>query len=574
MPTLLAGLIAPLLVSAGVSAAAAGIIALGIGYAITAVATYAVTALLVPKPEVPKPDDGKYNLKQSVPALTYALGRVKKGGDYVLLEEKDGFAYHITVLAGHAIKGFVTHYLHDEAITLSTDGAGTIVTPDHFKGNVRINTRQGADHETPYGVVTAALPSIWTNAHRGDGLSSVMMRVASVAQEDYQGTFPMGMPLHTAIIEGHNRIYDPRTLTRGYTQNLALFRLWHLTDQVGGKLSLDDMYLPDWANAANVCDQLVTNRTGDSEHRYWGGFWFRADNDPVQVGQLIDQAAELVVYERPDGLVGVHAGEYVAPDIRLTRADILSIQFDPNMRRSSSVIAVRGRYTAVPSYATADAAIYGNPYASDDQRSKTIENQAVQSHNHMARLQKLAYQRANAARISITVHFEAARLVPYRRFIQVHCPPFLNEAVIEITGRPTLSLTAMTYRLEGLEVTAGLYDFDATIDEGAPGSPALPIDRNPVPVPAGFSLAIITETVGGASVKKAKASWTAANPAFTYELTWQPTTGGVEQTVTSAPGASEVVTTGLADAVSYQFRVRTWSNGAPSDWTPYIIATT
>lgn len=574
MPTVIAGLIAPLLVSAGISAASAGLIALGIGYAVTAVATYAITTLLVPKPEVPKPDDGKYNLKQAVPPLTYALGRVKKGGDYVLLEESEGFAYHITVMAAHPIQGFVTHYLHDEPITLApADGA--ITSPEHFEGNVRINTRQGATVETAYGVVTAALPTIWTSAHRGDGLASVMMRVASVKQDDFQNVFPMGMPVHTAIFDGLNDIYDPRNGIRHFTRNLALHRLWHLTHPVGGKLQMSDMHLPDWENAAEVCDQEVTNRAGGIEHRYWGGFWFRADNDPVQVGLLLDQAAELVVYERPDGKIGVHAGEYVAPDIRLTRADILSIQLDPNLRRSSSVIAVRGRYTSqTAGFSTADAAIYGDPYATDDERTKTVENQAVQSHNHMARLQKLTYVRTNAKRVSLSAHFEAARLVPYRRFIRVHCPPFLNEAVVELTGRPTLSLTAMSYRLEGIVVPADLYAFDASTEEGTPGTPAQILPRGPIPVPTGFAVAIIEETVGGVLVNYGRGSWTFTDPTFTYELAWQPTAGGAEQSVNSIAPNTEVVTAALADAVTFRFRLRAWSGGASSAWTPYIIAST
>lgn len=70
----------------------------------------ALQSFLVEKPKVPKPDDGSYNLKQSVPSLAYVLGRVKKGGDYVFLEERGGIAFHIIVWAGHRINGFLAHY--------------------------------------------------------------------------------------------------------------------------------------------------------------------------------------------------------------------------------------------------------------------------------------------------------------------------------------------------------------------------------------------------------------------------------------------------------------------------------
>ena len=66
----------------------------------TLAATYAGVAygaallqgLLVEKPAIPKPEDGAYNLKHSVPSLPIVLGRRKKGSDYHTLEERNGTA--------------------------------------------------------------------------------------------------------------------------------------------------------------------------------------------------------------------------------------------------------------------------------------------------------------------------------------------------------------------------------------------------------------------------------------------------------------------------------------------------
>lgn len=526
------------------------------------------------KPETPKPEDGKYNLKQSVPPLTYVLGKVKKGGDYALLEETGGTAFHITVLAAHSINAFVQHYLHDEAVEIEGPG-GVVVSPSHFETRVGIRTRLGAAASTAYEHVVASFPSIWTVDHRGDGLATVALDVASVASEDFQTTFPSGMPLHTAIIEGHNGIYDPRTETYGYTENLALHRLWHLTHAVGGKLTMDDMYLPDWESAANISDEAVTNRTGGVEPRYHGGFWFRADNDPVAVGRIMDQAAELVIYERPDGLVGVHPGAFVEPDIRLTENDLISVNYDPNRRKASTVLAVRGRYTdPAKGYNTADAAIYGVPYPSDDERTKTVENQAVQRHNHMSRLQKLAYQRANAPRVTVKAHYEPAKNVPYRRFVRVHLPPKLDEAVIEIIGQPKLSLRYLTMEFEGIVVSPALYDFDADLEEGEPGANVIPIEPEDVPVPLDFNVTIITEDVGGgATAAFGEAVFTLQNSTFQYQVEWQPTGGGAVQSITGAAAEVTLRTGVLGDGVEYRFRARTWSAGARSEWTDYIILT-
>jgi hypothetical protein len=584
MPQALATALVPLLsnffLSIGVPGlafgAGLGAVALGASYLLIGGALLLANSLLsgqMQKPDAPKPEDGKYNLKQSVPPLVYVLGKVKKAGDYAFLEETGGTAYHITVWAAHHIKGFTEHWLQDELV--GVDSGGTVVTPAHFEGKVDIQTRHGDNASTAYPHFVAAFPSIWTAAHRGDGLATIGMAVKSVAAEDLQRVFPSGMPQHSAVGEGFDRLYDPRTGTVGYSTNIALFRYWHITSPVGGKLTHEDMYDPDWAHAADICDQTVLDRNGTAGKRYHGGLWFRANNDPVQIGRLMDQAAELVVYERPDGKIGVHAGEYVEPDVRLTANDLISVSFDTNKRRATNVLAVRGRYTDPDKgYNTADAAIYGNPYPTDDERTKTVDNQAVQWHNHIARLQKIAFIRANAERVRLVAHYEPAKKVPYRRFIRVHYPPRLTEAVIELTASPKLSLRNLTYEIEGIVIPgAALYAFNAATEEGAPGANVLPVERQDVPVPEGFDVTIESETVAGGDAYFGIATWDHLNDAFVYELEWQPTAGGAVQSVQSVPGNNEVRSLYLADDVEIRFRLRAWSSGTASAWTDYVIRT-
>ncbi|MBY3263880.1 hypothetical protein HFO15_19840 [Rhizobium laguerreae] len=533
---------------------------------------------LTPRPSVPKPEDGTYNLKQSVPSLPIVLGRVKKAGDYVFLEEKNGIAYHILVHAGHRIQGYFKHYLHDEAVTL--DGSGNVVSPGHFNddGNayVQITSRVGLPAETAYSDIVSAFSSIWSSSHRGDGLASVRLRCYTAPSKDYLKVYPNQMPEHSAVMDGM-LLYDPRTATTAFTKNLAIMRLWHLTSPYGGKLSLDDMYLPDWINAANVCDQSVTNKTGGTESRYYGGMWFRANSDPIEVGKTLDQAAELVVYERADGLIGVHAGEYVAPTITLTRDKIISFGLNANVDPATTVLAVRGRFTD-PSdlYNTNDAAIYGNPYVGEDtERTSTVDNVAVQSHNHIQRLQKLAYIRRNGARVSVTAHYDPDNDVAYHRFVRIQYAPKLSDAVIEITSKVTVSLRDMTVAFSGIVVPSGLYDFNATTEEGDPGSSIIIIPPSSAPVPINFDVVIQTEVVsGGSSAAYALATWDSVSASLTYELEWEKTSGSTgPQSVVSTAGETQVRSGYLADGTQYKFRLRTWSGGASSDWTDYEIRT-
>lgn len=554
---------------------------------------YYASTMFVEKPKVPKPEDGSYNLKQPVPSLPYVYGRVKKGGDYIFLEEAGGKAYHIIVWCGRRIQGFVKHYGHDNPLTL--DGAGNVTSHYTRKGEsfVNIQSRIGLNGETAYSDVVSAFSPAWTNDHRGDGLASIRMWAKTPKDKYYMEIFPNQMPEHTAIGDGM-LLYDPRKdstvggsgphrkwdhNTWEFSSNIALMRLDHLAQPFGGKLGYDRFYMPDWMHAANVCDQVVTNRTGGLELRYHGGMWFRANTDPVDVGRTLDEAGELVVYERNDGLIGVHAGEFVTPDVRLTQAHIFAIEVDKNKRLASTVLAVRGRYQSPSNhYNTEDAAIYGDPYGEIDEteRTKTFDNAAIQSHNHCQRKQKLTFIRANARRVTITANYSDAKNCAYRRFIRVHYPSRgLVEATIEITSTVSLDLRNMRVSFSGIVVPEDLYSFNAAIEEGTPGNAIPPIESGGVPVPSGFTVSVQNEVVtGGGTAAFLLGSWTALSDTLRYEMEYERTSGSTGiQSVFAADEQNFVRSGYLVDGQQYRVRLRAWGGGTPSDWTDYQLLT-
>lgn len=536
--------------------------------------------------EIPTSADGKFNQKSNVPSLTRVYGRVKKGSDYALLEERGGISYHALVWAGHRIEGFVTHYLHDHEVGVQPDGFVSTTPEGYFQGiSVNLEFQLGLDAETAWAVGVAIFPEIWTVDHRGDGLAKVFMRTWTTNEDTFADTFPDGMPIPTHVGDGA-LLYDPREGghdpddkdTWEFSRNLALIRLDHLTHPSGGKLTLANMYLPDWEAAADVCDEMVENRDEEEEPRYHGGLWYYHSADPVEIGRTIDQAGDLVVYTRADGLIGVHAGAFVTPDIRITEDDILEFTYAANRSVASTVLAVRGRYTdPTKVYNTVDAAIWGDPYTGDEtQRTKTIDNPVVQSHNHMQRLQKLAEIRANAPRVSLTIPYRAespSRMVAQRRFVAIHYPGRgLEEASVEIIGRPRLGLSGPTLSFEAIVVPSTLYDFDAATEEGDPTPDVDVVTPDGVPVPTGFDITIVLGTVaGGQTGAQGRASWDFVSNALSYELEYQPADESAPPaTVTSVPGQTVVDTPFLVAGVEYRFRLRTVSNGKRSDWTSYI----
>lgn len=569
------------LVTAAIIAGSAGAVAAGTATAIANLVVYGglFAASMIAKnnmkqkTSVPEQSDGTYSLKQSVPPLAFALGRAKKAGDYVLLESKDGTAHHVIVFAGNRCHQIVQHYLHDEAVTV-TDGV--VTAPDHFGDNVGILTRMGLPLGTAYAELIDALPTIWTEQHRGDGLASVYMTCKTVASGDYLNVYPNQMPSWSAVVDGA-LLYDPRTGETTFSRNIALMRLFHLLHPMLGRQKLARIDVESWKHAADVCDELVLNRDGASEARYHGGLWFRASDDQVEVCRLLDEAAQLVVYENAAGKIAVHAGEYVEPDITLTATDIISITDDTNTRRSKAVTAVRGRYTNPSTrYAKADAAIWGDPYAGEDSdRTKTVDNQVVQSHNHMQRIQKITAIRAAGRAVSVTFHrTPQTKRAKDRRFIRIRYGARLDDAILEITASPKTSLRAMTITVSGILVPASLFDFDAATEEGVPGNTPVELVYEGVPTPENFTATVQRASVsGGNSAAYIRGVWDYVSAALTYELEWQPTAGGAARSVRSVAGESVVASDYLADGVEYRVRLRAWSVGKSGDWTDYQTLT-
>ena len=111
MPQVVVPLLIPLLTTIGVSGAVATFAANVIAYGAFIGASYLATTLLTAgpgrrdTPPIPKPEDGRYNLKQSVPSPWTRLGRSQSGGHYLALLEYQGVAYHVLCVSPSGARG-------------------------------------------------------------------------------------------------------------------------------------------------------------------------------------------------------------------------------------------------------------------------------------------------------------------------------------------------------------------------------------------------------------------------------------------------------------------------------------
>src|SRR5581483_11239644 len=254
-----------------------------------------------PGPALPPPDAGNQPLQQAIASRIVGYGTVRLAGAYVLFEAQTGISYDVIAFHHGPIAAIRGYYLHDDAVTL--DGSGFVVAlPDGRYGTsqIKIKTRLGATPETAYSEITTPLSTIWTSAHRGDGLASLAMICAAAATpSDFANTYPRGLPL-PSVVADCTPIYDPRLdVSLGGTQSQGDSTTWAVSSnpvlQVidfltnsdrGFGFDWDELIAPSLSALmaqADLCDDLVARNDGSHEPRYASNGSFPLDSDPADV---------------------------------------------------------------------------------------------------------------------------------------------------------------------------------------------------------------------------------------------------------------------------------------------------
>ena len=204
------------------------------------------------------------------------------------------------------------------AATLSggTGGSASITYQSYPSGGAfkaRIRTYLGASGQTADAGMIAALPSLWTSAHTATGIAYLVVEL------DYDPTaFPGGIPNISAQIRGA-KVYDPRTSTTTWSDNLALLARHYAIDPLGGRLTAAQVNDTSIIAAANVCDTstgYVVNGQTYTRPLYKGGLSAKSSARPQDV--LNDITAGMAgKWAFVDGLLRVKAGNYTTPVLTL-----------------------------------------------------------------------------------------------------------------------------------------------------------------------------------------------------------------------------------------------------------------
>ncbi|NTF69369.1 hypothetical protein G6L81_15810 [Agrobacterium rhizogenes] len=461
-----------------------------------------IQALMAPKP--PKPEDGKVPKTQSVPYRTWAVGRTRIAGAYMLWEARGKYLYSVQALAGHRIKAVNRYWLHDDEVEIDVDGVTTNDDNGRYGNNVRILHRVGNDPETPYTQLVSALSAdgIWTNNHRGDGQASVALIAESSEAKNQQKRFPYGAPSLSVEIDGAycwdfrdpgQNPDNPATWT--WTRNSVLILCWHeCFNEFGNRRDYHKAILPVldmWVEEANICDEDVPLNGGGSEKRYECNGFDTTENGPKVGTNSILATCDGWMCERGDGALLLTVGKFRESRVAtLSDADIIGHQIGYDVLFEDECNRLVPKFTyPQTAYSTCDTD-YFEDTAAQLEAGRVLSQEADYGWCHQwrqaRRLGKRDWLRIQQkVKGSIDVRMSGINAI-YSRWVRLDTPirlPRLDGKLVE-NRRSTVAITRGGFTMEINQHPDTIDDWNPSVDEGAqpPVPEALSSDEIVAPV--------------------------------------------------------------------------------------------
>ncbi|HGF6045746.1 TPA: DUF1983 domain-containing protein [Enterobacter hormaechei] len=398
-----------------VATVAAGIAAANEAYAIAMAITIAAqvaTQMLTKKPSIGGYRDvaeRKQVLRAAASPKTVVYGRTVSAGTLFFSEEEkgdqtDGEWLHLAItLAGHPLSGVGTIYLGDDDIGSYPDNATYEVH----------NDRQTAD---PF--MLQNCPS-WKEDMIGKGISWLRVSLKFNAEK-----FPSGIP-NIKVEKTGRKVYDPRTGRTEYSNNLALCVLDYYRNYL--KVPDADINWDQFQEAANICDETVTNGDGTTEKRYTlnGEFDLNENKASILEAMLAAGAGEPTYIA---GKHGILVGAYYGPATEVITESQLAgdIEIMPEVSQSERVNTINGTFIdPKQTYAEADfPAVSVSEWVADDgvEISQDLKLRFVTSEFQAQRLADIKLKRTRISRtMNLTLNLSGYRYRP-GMYVKVNFP--------------------------------------------------------------------------------------------------------------------------------------------------------
>jgi Putative phage tail protein len=473
-------------------------------------------------------------------------------------------------------------------ITGATDVNGSLVTGTFgitYERSVsptlcNVKAYLGASGQAADGDMIAALPGVWTSAHKATGIP--YLRVLCTYENS---AFPGGMPVVSARIRGA-KVLDPRTGVTAWSENPSLLARHAALHPYCGNLASGMVPSASVITAANVCDTAAAYVVqGQTYNRklYTAGLVVRSGTRGADALDALCQAMA-GDWAWVDGELRLWAGAYVTPTLTITDAWLStagSIKVQPAAHRGELVNTVTGTfadewndYKELPHPKVAASA-----YVTSDGRALPT-NRPLQAVTFIGQAQQCqaAWIRENRQGQTFTLTLnERANQLEWRDPVMLTLERYGQSAKPYIVRSITPSLSDGHVVTLG-EIDPSIWALGTTFAANDPAPNTALRSPYDIPLPPTLTLASGTSALlklaDGTIVPRIAATWTpvtdvyVTDPGGGMEIAWGP----AEQLVPTWSIIKVDATSGAAylpdvkEGAVYGVRSRLFGNAAPGPW--------
>jgi hypothetical protein len=484
------------------------------------------------------------------------------------------FHHFAQVLAGHQIEGVESFYIGSQKVSVDSDGFVTTAKYTRSgKKLIRFTVFKGDQTALPAELITASNKKL-VAGDCATGIAWVYVRW----EADYDVFSQVGIPEFRFVVKG-KKLYDPRTTLTAYSDNPALAARDYLISNLGLRCLTSEVNDSDVIAAANICDELVTTPSGETQKRYTINGALSCENGLKDNLDLINFAmAGSMVWVQ--GKWSMQAGAYQTPVATINSDQIISVEnLTAYAPRREIFNAVTGTFIAENDlFVEKQFPIVANQDFIDsdgEQIERNINFPMVTDAIVAQRLAKIEIMRARQAiTISMICNYSTYDLKPGSHvYLNISRYGFSNK-VFYVVQR-TLTENGMQYTLR--ETGPSVWDW--TQFEGQEVDPEPNTDLpNPYEVPLVDGLVIssgndaLYTATDGTIISRIKCSWELPENQYIYSggfVEIQYTTGTDDWTSTRVDGDQTVAYLApVTDGQTYKIKIRFANNsGQRGEWT-------
>lgn len=462
------------------------------------------------RPQVPDPESGKINRRQSRPPRVIFMGLESRGGGAFMHRETNGSTLGVVLaLDDGRLASISKIWLNDDLVTLDVNGWVQEGADGRYGAGdlVQIKTRLGLPTETHYGEMTAKFASTWPTSARGDGCGSLMMLATHRSKESFPKHFPNSEPVATVAatpvcFDWRDAAQDRNDETTWQVSGNPVVWLVHHEWYRCGR-SWDrciEPVLADLTSEADYCDESVA-KIGGAETRYAFGGNYTADTEPQARREAILASCDGWLSTNGQGHLVLKVGRYVEPTFTLTGEHIDGYEWRTGTPAEEHINTLVVSYVdPTKDYTETECDPWideADVTATGLERSSQLQLTWVQSHAQARRLAKRKMARLLAGRRGKIITGLYGLNGLGHRYIRVQNDELASMAdvVVEVMGAEFDPMTGQVV-FDVILADTNIDDWNPATEEGNAPSAAERPDPEPLETPAITSVSAFFESTG------------------------------------------------------------------------------